>query len=166
MRICTGTWRLLCWHFPSSIQIFRFPVFLVISRQGKGRRPWYILTTEEVRTEEQAWKIVFASARRWDIEGMWRCNKSELGFECPRLRDWENGHKLLLMARLSYAFLLTLMREEKKRLRIWLLSHSCHRTGKKAREATLPLYRLRLAVSRLWHAHPPHFERLAMRRLE
>jgi hypothetical protein len=51
---------------------FAGPMFLVVSRQGKGRRPWYLLTTEEVRTEQQAWKIVFAYARRWDIEGTWR----------------------------------------------------------------------------------------------
>ncbi len=152
--------------FPVKHPDFPILLWLVVSRQGKGRRPWYILTTEEVRTEEQAWKVVFAYARRWDIEGTWRFNKSELAFECPRLRDWENCRKLLLMATLAYAFLLTLMREEKKRVRLWLLSHYCHRTGKKARQASLPLYRLRLAVSRLWSAHPPHFELLAMRRLE
>jgi hypothetical protein len=144
---------------------FAVPLWLVVSRQGKGRRPWYILTTEEVRTEEQAWKIVYAYARRWQIEGTWRFTKSELGFECPRLREWEHCRKLLLLATLAYAFLLTLMREGKRGVREWLLRHYCHRTGKKARQATLPLYRLRLALSRLWQGHPPRFELLAMRRL-
>ncbi|MBV9231702.1 MAG: transposase, partial [Chloroflexi bacterium] len=151
--------------FPVRHPDFAVPLWLVVSRQGKGRRPWYILTTEEVRTEEQAWRIVFAYARRWTIEGTWRFNKSELGIECPRLRQWDLCRKLLLMVTLAYAFLLTLMRQEKRAVRQWLLRHYCHRTGKKAREAKLPLYRLRLAVSRLWSAHPPHFECLAQRRL-
>lgn len=151
--------------FPVQHPDFAVPLWLVVSRQGKGRRPWYILTTQEVRTEEQAWQIVFAYARRWDIEGTWRFDKSELGFECPRLRQWEHCRKLLLLATLAYVFLLTLLRQEKQRVRTWLLYHYCHRTGKKAREARLPLYRLRLAVSRLWKGHPPRFELLAMRRL-
>ncbi len=144
---------------------FAVPLWLVVSRQGQGRRPWYLLTTEEVRSEQQAWKIVFAYARRWDIEGTWRFSKSELGFECPRLRTWECCRKLLMMATLAYAFLLLLMGEEQRRLRIWLLDHYCHRTGKKARTAHLPLYRLRVALSRLWQRSPPRFELLAMRRL-
>ena len=57
------------------------------------------------------------------------------------------------------------MREGKRGVREWLLRHYCHRTGQKARQAGLPLYRLRLAVSRLWQGHPPRFELLAMRRV-
>jgi Transposase DDE domain len=151
--------------FPVRHPDFAVPLWLVVSRQGKGRRPWYLLTTEEVRTPEQAWKIVFAYARRWEIEGTWRFSKSELGFECPRLREWENCRKLLLMVTLASAFLLTLMQEKTRPLRRWLLRHFCHRTGKKARQARLPLYRLRLALSRLWSAHPPPFELLALLRL-
>jgi DDE family transposase len=152
--------------FPVRHPDFAVPLWLVVSRQGKGRRPWYLLTTEEVRTEAQAWQIVFAYARRWQIEGTWRFTKSELGFECPRLREWEHCRKLLLMATLAYAFLLSLMREERRGWRRWMMHHSCHRTGKKARQASLPLYRLRLSLSRLWQAYPPRFELLAMRRLE
>jgi len=151
--------------FPVRHPDFAGPLWLVVSRQGKGRRPWYLLTTEQVRTEQQAWKIVFAYARRWDIEGTWRFSKSELGFECPRVRDSECCRKLLMMAALAYAFLLTLMSEEQRPLRTWLLDHLCHRRGHKARTAHLPLYRLRLALSRLWQRSPPCFELLAMRRL-
>lgn len=151
--------------FPVRHPDFAVPLWLVVSRQGKGRRPWYLLTTEPVQTPQQAWNIVFAYARRWEIEGTWRFSKSELGFECPRLRNWEHCRKLLLMATLAYAFLLTLMQEKTRPLRSWLLWHFCHRTGKKSRQARFPLYRLRLALSRLWSAHPPRFELLAMRRL-
>jgi hypothetical protein len=118
-----------------------------------------------VRTEQQAWKIVFASARSFDSEGTWRFGKSELGFECPRVRKAESCRKLLMMAALAYAFLLTLMSEEQRPLRTWLLEHFCHRRGHKARTAHLPLSRVRLALSRLWQRAPPRFERLAMRRL-
>jgi hypothetical protein len=144
---------------------FREPLWLVVSRQGKGRRPWYLLTTEEVTTEAQAWKLVFAYARRWEIESVWRFAKSELGFECLRLREWEHCRRFLLMATLAYAFLLSLMRPSRHKLRSWLLLHYCHRSGLKARRVRFPLYRLRLALSRLWSAHPPRFELVAQRRL-
>jgi hypothetical protein len=62
------------------------------------------------------------------------------------------------MATLAHVFLLTLLAQEKKPVRSWLLYHYCHRTGKKARQARLPLYRLRLALSPLWQGHPPRFE--------
>ena len=39
-------------------------------------------------------------------------------------------------------------------LRAWLLRHFCHRTVKRQRSKALPLYRLRLALSRLWLAYP------------
>jgi hypothetical protein len=81
------------------------------------------------------------------------------------VRDAEACRKLLMMAALAYAFLLTLMSAEQRPLRTWLLDHYCHRRGNKARTAHLPLYRLRLALSRLWQRAPPHFELLAMRRL-
>lgn len=57
------------------------------------------------------------------------------------------------------------MREEQRPLRTWLLDHYCHRRGSKARTAHLPLYRVRLALSRLWQRSPPRFELLGMRRL-
>ena len=107
-----------------------------------------------MQTPEQAWKIVFAYTRRWDIEATWRESSSELGFECPRLRDWEHCRKLLLMVTLAYAFLLTLMQAKARPLRMWVLRHFCHRTGKKARQARLPLYRLRLALPPLMVGSP------------
>jgi hypothetical protein len=55
------------------------PFWLVVSRPGKGHKPWYLLTTEEVSNERQAWRVVFAYTRRWNIEMGWRFGKSELG---------------------------------------------------------------------------------------
>lgn len=134
---------------------YRTPLWLVVSRPGKGRPPWYRLTEDPIETEEQAWQVVFAYARRWQIELTWRYDKTELAFESPRLWRWEHRLKLLLMASLAYAFLLSLLDEADEELRRWLLRCWCHRTGKRCREAAAPLYRLRWALSRLWLAHPP-----------
>ncbi len=65
--------------------------------------------------------------------------------------------KLLLMVSLAYAFLLSLLDPEMKPLRQRLLQRFCPRTGKRSRETPTPLYRLRLALSRLFAAHLPNF---------
>jgi hypothetical protein len=95
----------------------------------------------------------------------WRFLKSELGIECPRVRQWAVREKLLMMVTLAYGFLLTLLEPELGALRDWLLDKGCHRTGRRAEEAACPLYRLRLALSRLWSTSPPEFERLRQRQM-
>jgi hypothetical protein len=129
------------------------PLWLVVSRQGQGRQPWYLLTNQPVLSAEQAWHFIRAYARRWQIEMAWRYSKSELAMESPRLWSWHNRLKLLFIATLAYAFLLSLLPLES--LRLWLLRHWCHRTGKRCQETSTPLYRLRSALSRLWLAYPP-----------
>jgi len=130
--------------------LYPAPLWLVVSRPGKGREPWYLLTNEPVLTAADAWRIVFAYARRWQIEMSFRYGKSELAMESPRLWKWENRLKLLLMATLVYAFLLSLLDPSHELLRQWLLRWWCHRNGKRNRDASVPLYRLRSAISRLW----------------
>src|SRR5262245_4341099 len=129
-------------------------LFLVVSRPGNGRKPWYLLTNETIHTPEQAWNIVFAYARRWQIEMSLRFTKSEMAFESPRLLHWESRLKFLLIASLAYAFLLSLLPNTDILFR--LLSTFCHRTGKWSQEISAPLYRLRLALSRLWLQFRPH----------
>jgi hypothetical protein len=129
-------------------------LWLVVSRPGKGRPPWYLLTTEPIFLAEDAWQIVLAYSRRWQIEMAWRYSKSELAMESPRLWFWENRTKLLLMVSLVYAFLLSLLDPTLKTPRDWLLRHWCHRTGKRSQKSPAPLYRLRSALSALWLAHP------------
>lgn len=131
------------------------PLWLVVARLGKGQEPWYLLTTQRVENSEVAWEVVFAYARRWQIEVAWRYSKSELAMESPRLWTWERREKLLLMATLVYAFLLSLLDPQLQELRDWLLRFWCHRTGKRSRQTTAPLYRLRSAISRLWQAFLP-----------
>jgi hypothetical protein len=130
------------------------PLFLVVSRPGYGRKPWYILTTQPVHSPQQAWQIVFAYARRWQIEMSLRFTKSELAFESPRLLRWESRMKFLLIASLAYAFLLSLLPNTD--FFFYFISTYCHRTGKWSQEVLAPLYRLRLALSRLWLLFRPH----------
>lgn len=131
------------------------PLWLVVSRPGKGQPPWYLLTTEAISTEQDAWNLIFAYARRWQIEMCFRYNKSELACESPRVWSWETRLKLLLMVSLVYAFLLALLDGSFETLRAWLLRWWCHRTGKRCRETTTPLSRLRWAISQLWLTYDP-----------
>jgi hypothetical protein len=132
-------------------------LWLVASRPGKGRAPWYLLTNEPIASDANAWRIVLAYGRRWQIEVAFRFAKSELAFESPRLWFWQNRLKLLLMCTLVFAFLLQLLRDRHTPLRDWLLRHFCPRTGQRSRSVSAPLYRLRSALSRLWSAHLPKF---------
>lgn len=130
-------------------------LWLIVSRPGTGRPPWYLVTNEPLASPDDAWPVVLAYARRWQIEMAWRFTKTELAMESPRLWFWENRLKLLLMVTLAYAFLLALLKPACEGLRAWLLRHWCHRTGKRSRQTATPLYRLRSALSRLWLSYRP-----------
>jgi hypothetical protein len=130
------------------------PLTLVVSRPGAGRTPWYLLTNLPILTDDDAWTVIFIYARRWQIEMTYRFAKTELGMESPRLWFWHNRLKLLAMVALVYAFLLSLLAPHYAVFRAWLLRRFCHRTGQRYRDASLPLYRLRLALSLLWLAYP------------
>lgn len=131
------------------------PLTLVVSRPGKGRKPWYLITNEPIQTVEDAWRIVFAYNRRWQVEISIRYSKSELAFESPRLLKWNRREKLLAIAALVQAFLFSLLHPDFDLLRTRLLRAWCHRTGKRNRLIAVPLYRLRLALSSLWLAFRP-----------
>jgi hypothetical protein len=132
------------------------PLWLVVARRH-GQSPWYLLTREPAHSPPLAWQIVLAYARRWQVEMAIRYNKCELAFESPRVFQWQSPHKLLLIAALAYAFLLSLLTPSLLPLASWLLQTFCHRTGKRSRETLAPLYRLRIALTFLWLTHPPPF---------
>ena len=131
------------------------PLWLVVARPGRHHKPIYLVTSEPIRSIEDAWRVALAYGRRWQIECAWRYSKSELAMESPRVWTWERREKLLLMVTLIYAFLLSLLADAWEELRDWLLRVWCHRTGKRSREVAAPLYRLRSALSRLWQAYLP-----------
>jgi hypothetical protein len=126
------------------------PLWLLISRQGRGHEPWYLLTNEAADTPAAMWKLVSAYARRWQIEMAWRFGKTELAMQSPRLWSWDNRLKLLLIVSLAYAFLLSLLDPLLRPLRDLLLRRFCPRTGKRSRITPTPLYRIRTALSYLW----------------
>jgi IS4 transposase len=68
-------------HLPH--EQYTYQLYLVKARVKK--KVWYLVTNEKVQTAEQAWEIVFAYRRRWQIELSFRYGKSELALECPRL---------------------------------------------------------------------------------
>lgn len=129
-------------------------LWLVVARRGGGQPPWYLLTSEPIQNGEDAWGIVRAYARRWQIELAFRYNKSELALESPRLWRWERRVKLMMVVTVVYAFLLSLLAPLLAGLCALLLRQYCHRTGKRSREVAAPLYRLRSAISRLWLEYP------------
>lgn len=118
-------------------------------------KPCYLITNERVLTEEQAWEVFFAYKRRWQIETSFRYGKCELAMESPRVWAFDTRLKLLGIVLLVYAFLLFLLEEVHQERIQALLRLKCHRTGKRCREALVPLYRLRWALSRLWDDSRP-----------
>jgi hypothetical protein len=123
-------------------------LWLVVSRLGKGREPWYLLTNQACDQVDVLWSVVLAYARRWQIEACWRFSKSELALQSPRLWFWATRLKLMMVA-LVYAFLLSLLVIDKQAARLALLRSWCHRTGKRCQSALTPLYRLRAALAAL-----------------
>jgi hypothetical protein len=142
--------------------VYPGPLWLVVSRRGKGHEPWYLLTNELADTPAAIWKVVFAYARRWQIEMGFRFCKTELLMQSPRLWAWENRLKLLLIVSLVYAFLLSLLDPLLSSFRDTLLQRFCPRTGKRSRDTPTPLYRIRMALDYLQLATGPPF--LALRR--
>jgi hypothetical protein len=143
------------------------PLWLVIVRLGKAtprRRgsgePWRLLTTEPVTTAAECWRIVEAYVARWQIEQMLRFGKSELGVESIRVRAWEPRRKLLGLVSLAYAFLVAVLADLPGAVLTQVLRWA-HRTGRKARDAAYPLYRLRAALAALWNHHTPTFAGLS-----
>jgi hypothetical protein len=134
-------------HYPE------IPLWLVVARP-KGHPAWHFLTNQPIRTQDDAWQVIFAYRRRWQVEAAFRFFKAELAIESPRLWAWHNRLKLFALVALVYAFLLSLLAPAQQALTAYLLTQWCHRTGKRLRRVTLPLYRLRSAIARLWLAHP------------
>lgn len=122
-------------------------LFLVIIRDKHNyNSPMYLITSLAIEKTSQAWEVLFSYLHRWEAEQGFRFLKSEMGLESPRLWFWDNRMKLMAIVTLVYDFLLTVMRNWKDWVPIFLRNWA-HRTGKRYREASIPLYRLRMAIS-------------------
>lgn len=122
-------------------------LFLVIIRDKHHHRsPMYLITSITVHTSAQAWEICFSYMHRWNIEQTFRFGKSELAIESPRLWFWENRLKLMAIVSLVLDFLLRMLRNWDAWAR-QLIRNWCHRTGNRYRIASIPIYRLRMAIS-------------------
>ncbi|MCB0635760.1 MAG: transposase [Lewinella sp.] len=108
--------------------------------------PMYLLCSLNIHTAAIAWEMVTTYAHRWEAEQGFRFLKSEMGIESPRLWFWDNRLKLMAIVTLVYDFLLQTLRQHRE----WVMAlfrRWCHRTGERYRLASVPLYRLRLAIS-------------------
>lgn len=120
---------------------------LIVVRDKKNYNgPMYILTSLAIENAAQAWEVLFSYMHRWEVEQGFRFLKSEMGLESPRLWFWDNRMKLMAMVTLVYDFLLRMLRNWNSWVQPFLRQW-CHRTGKRYQEASIPLYRLRMAIS-------------------
>ena len=126
-------------------------LYLLISRPGKGRKPWYLLTNLEIQTNQQAWEVIFSYARRWKVETMFRFAKAEMAMESPRLWFWENRLKCMMIISLAIDFILHLLQKGRTHRIKQLLKHWCPRTGNRCRKTSTPIFRIRLALSHCWN---------------
>jgi hypothetical protein len=130
------------------------PLWLVASRGRPGTEPWRLLTNEPVETSAQAWRIVRAYGRRWQVECALRLGKSDWGLESCRQHYWERRAKLLALASLALAFLVSLVASLPDLVTL-VLRAGCHRTGRRARQGPSPLYRLHAALAWIWMTYLP-----------
>lgn len=122
-------------------------LYLIVVRDKKGHQsPMYLLTSIPVLNNKQAWEMMHSYMHRWNIEESFRVGKAELGLESPRLWFWENRLKLMAIVTLVYDFLLSFLRNWSCFTQL-LFKKWCHRTGNRYRNASIPIYRLRLALS-------------------
>lgn len=122
-------------------------LFLIIARDKSNyNSPMYLITSLTIDNPHQAWEVLFSYMHRWEAEQGFRFLKSELGLESPRLWFWDNRLKLMAIVSLVYDFLLSIMRNWKDWVPIFLRNWA-HRSGKRYRDASIPLYRLRMAIS-------------------
>ncbi len=136
----------IAWTEVSHPQFPDEEVWLVIVRDKHHfNSPMYILTSIPVNNKNTAWEIFFSYIHRWEVEQGFRVCKSELAIQSPRLWWWENRLKLLAIVALVYDFLLRLIRGWSS----WIqgfFKQWCHRTGNRYRNASIPIYRLRIAI--------------------
>lgn len=122
-------------------------LYLVIVRDKKNHAsPMYLICSFKVDNVKQAWEVAHTYFHRWNIEQTFRFCKSELAMESPRLWFWENRLKFLAIVSLVYDFILKMIRHRSLDCQ-FIMRRWCHRTGNRYKIASIPIYRLRAAIS-------------------
>jgi hypothetical protein len=122
-------------------------LYLLVVRDKKHHQPpMYLLTSVAIDSVKEAWQLVHSYMHRWQIEQAFRAGKAELGMESPRLWFWQSRLKLLAVVALVYDFLLSLLRNWPDWIPLFL-KRWAPRTGNRHRKASVPIYRLRLAIA-------------------
>lgn len=109
---------------------------------------------------KKEYQLVDAQGNR---RAAWKIARGKRGGPERTVWDWEPREKLLLLATLAYAFLLTLLSPCFEPVRRFVLRRYGHRTGRHCRQAHAPFARLRMALSRFWQAFGPRWEWLSGR---
>ena len=130
-------------------------LWLAVSHTGKGRTPWYLLTSETIGTADDDRRVVPACVRRWQVEICHRACRPDQAMKSPCLCSWGNCLNLLLLVSLVYAFLLSFLAPHPAPPMEELLMNRRHRTGGRNRQAAMPLSGLRAVFSSLRLSHPP-----------
>lgn len=121
-------------------------LLIVRDTKYKGQGPMYLLTSLSITTVSQAFEMLFSYMHRWESEQGFRFFKTELAIESPRLWFWKNRLKMMAIVTLVYDFLIQTLRQNPEWVQV-LFKTCCHRTGERYRSASIPLYRMRMAIS-------------------
>jgi hypothetical protein len=115
-------------------------------RQVNGHKAWYLLTNKKIETIEQAWEIVNAYARRWEIEREIRAMKTNLRIQSIQLRNEEARAKLQAMVALILNATMELWELQGSQL----IKKYNHRRGAAARQVKVAIHQLRGALATFW----------------
>lgn len=107
------------------------PLYLVVCSDGK-RTPWYLLTNKVIETKEDARTIILSYSRRWEIEQVFRRNKTSQQSQSIQLRNKDKREKMYKLTLLAQNEILAL--NENKEVVKELLGQMCPRRGKRLNE--------------------------------
>jgi Transposase DDE domain len=100
---------------PSKKKLGQTRYSLVVA-QGMGLKPLVILTTQDVRTKEDAGRVVDIYLERWGIEEGNRFVKQGFDLEDVRALTWTGLKRMVQLVHLAYAFLALLVHGPRKQV--------------------------------------------------